>query len=545
MSRWGKTLERRGDVTLTRVKVAMDVSCHSFVRMARLAEPLMPEGGTLLAMSYHGANKVVPNYNLMGSVKAALESAMRYLAYELGEKHIRVHAVSPGPLKTRAASGLKDFDVLLSEAIERAPIGELVDIDDVGLTAAYLTTSFARRLTGTSTNVDGGLSIMACSHSKVVRQVQKEGIVRSVDPRDAMNAWEQPASQEASYVEKALGLVLLLVLAVGCVLILKPFLTAIFLAVTLSVSTWPLFRRAERLLGGRPTAAALLMTVAIAGLLVFPLAVLGANLADDVVRLSAALRSAVEGGLPPPAWLGGLPMVGAGAEKAWLQALEQGAGLGPVLAPYVGPLREWALHQGASLLSGTLQVVFGIVLAFFLYRDGAYVEGRLDWALSRLGGWRARHVLQAAGATITSVVNGVLGTALVQGILLGFSFWLAGVPGAVVIGALGVILALLPMGLVVLWLPAGLWLMSHDHIAWAAYVMAWNGLIVGSLDNVLRPYLISRGVRMPMVLIFLGVLGGLLAFGIVGVFLGPVLLSVAYTLFQDWGRSAEATPEPA
>jgi enoyl-[acyl-carrier protein] reductase I len=142
-------------------KVAMDISCHSFIRMARFAEPLMPEGGTLLAMSYHGANKVVPNYNLMGPVKAALESAVRYLAYELGDKHIRVHAVSPGPLKTRAASGIKDFDVLLTEAIDRAPIGELVDIEDVGLTAAYLTTPFARRLTGTITYVDGGLSIMA------------------------------------------------------------------------------------------------------------------------------------------------------------------------------------------------------------------------------------------------------------------------------------------------------------------------------------------------------------------------------------------------
>jgi enoyl-[acyl-carrier protein] reductase I len=142
-------------------KLAMDISCHSFVRMARLAEPLMPHGGTLLAMSYHGASKVVPNYNLMGPVKAALESVVRYLAFELGEKHIRVHAVSPGPLKTRAASGLKDFDILLSEALERAPIGELVDIDDVGLTAAYLTTPFARRLTGTVTYVDGGLSIMA------------------------------------------------------------------------------------------------------------------------------------------------------------------------------------------------------------------------------------------------------------------------------------------------------------------------------------------------------------------------------------------------
>ncbi|MDR7036153.1 enoyl-[acyl-carrier protein] reductase I [Methylobacterium sp. BE186] len=143
------------------LKVAMDVSCHSFIRMARLAAPLMPEGGTLLTMSYHGANKVVPNYNLMGPVKAALESAVRYLAYELGKQEIRVHAVSPGPLKTRAASGLKDFDLLLTEAVQRAPIGELVDIDDVGLTAAYLTTPSAAHLTGMTVYVDGGLSIMA------------------------------------------------------------------------------------------------------------------------------------------------------------------------------------------------------------------------------------------------------------------------------------------------------------------------------------------------------------------------------------------------
>lgn len=140
---------------------AMDISCHSFVRMARLAEPLMAGGGTLVAMSYHGADKVVPNYNLMGPVKAALESVVRYLAYELGPKEIRVHAVSPGPLKTRAASGIKDFDVLLTEASHRAPIGAPVDIDDVGLTTAFLTTPFARRLTGMTVYVDGGLSIMA------------------------------------------------------------------------------------------------------------------------------------------------------------------------------------------------------------------------------------------------------------------------------------------------------------------------------------------------------------------------------------------------
>jgi enoyl-[acyl-carrier protein] reductase I len=140
---------------------AMDVSCHSFVRMAKLAAPLMTDGGAMFAMSYYGANRVVPNYNVMGPVKAALEACCRYLAYELGHKGIRVHAISPGPLKTRAASGLKDFEHLLNEAAEKAPLGELVDIMDVGFTCAYLSTFLAKRITGGTVYVDGGTNIIA------------------------------------------------------------------------------------------------------------------------------------------------------------------------------------------------------------------------------------------------------------------------------------------------------------------------------------------------------------------------------------------------
>ena len=140
---------------------AMDVSCHSFIRMARLAAPLMTDGGTMFAMSYLGANRVVPNYNVMGPVKAALEASCRYLAYELGPQRIRVHAISPGPLKTRAASGLKDFELMLNEAAHRAPLGELVDIMDVGWACAYLATPFAHRITGGTVYVDGGTHIIA------------------------------------------------------------------------------------------------------------------------------------------------------------------------------------------------------------------------------------------------------------------------------------------------------------------------------------------------------------------------------------------------
>jgi enoyl-[acyl-carrier protein] reductase I len=141
--------------------MAMDVSCHSFIRMARLAEPLMTEGGTLFTMSYYGAHKVVEHYNLMGPVKAALEATGRYLAYELGAKGIRVHIISPGPIKTRAASGIKDFDELLTEAATKAPARQLVTIDDVGIATAALSADGARLITGETIYVDGGLHIVS------------------------------------------------------------------------------------------------------------------------------------------------------------------------------------------------------------------------------------------------------------------------------------------------------------------------------------------------------------------------------------------------
>ncbi|OUD11762.1 enoyl-[acyl-carrier-protein] reductase [Thioflexithrix psekupsensis] len=140
--------------------MAMDVSCHSFIRMAKLAEPLMKNGGTLLTMSYFGAEKVVEDYNLMGPVKAALESATRYMAAELGPKHIRLHVVSPGPLKTRAASGINRFDELLEKAAARAPERHLVTIEDVGAVAAALVSDAAQSLTGNTIYVDAGYNII-------------------------------------------------------------------------------------------------------------------------------------------------------------------------------------------------------------------------------------------------------------------------------------------------------------------------------------------------------------------------------------------------
>jgi len=139
---------------------AMDVSCHSFIRMAHLAEPLMKNGGALFTMSYYGADKVIEHYNVMGPVKAALESAVRYLAYEMGPKGIRVHAISPGPIKTRAASGISNFDALMEQAASRAPAHRLVSIEDVGVATAVLATDYAKLITGETVYVDGGYHIL-------------------------------------------------------------------------------------------------------------------------------------------------------------------------------------------------------------------------------------------------------------------------------------------------------------------------------------------------------------------------------------------------
>jgi enoyl-[acyl-carrier protein] reductase I len=139
---------------------AMDISCHSLIRMAKLAEPLMKEGGCLLTMSYMGADEVIDHYGIMGPVKAALQSASRYLASELGPQGIRVHAISPGPLQTRAASGIQDFDKLMEHAVERAPLHTLVSIEDVGALAAYLVSDVAKTLTGGTIHIDGGYHIV-------------------------------------------------------------------------------------------------------------------------------------------------------------------------------------------------------------------------------------------------------------------------------------------------------------------------------------------------------------------------------------------------
>jgi predicted PurR-regulated permease PerM len=173
-------------------------------------------------------------------------------------------------------------------------------------------------------------------------------------------------------------------------------------------------------------------------------------------------------------------------------------------------------------------------LAFFLLRDAPILADRLAVAVDRLAGGRGQHLIKVAGDTVRGVIYGILGTAIAQALVAGIGFWIAGLPGAVLLSVLTFFLAVIPFGPPMIWLPSSIWLFAQDKPGLGIFMLLWGGLGISSVDNFLRPYLISQGSKMPFVLIFCGVIGGALAFGLVGVFLGPTLLAVAFRLIEEW-----------
>jgi predicted PurR-regulated permease PerM len=178
--------------------------------------------------------------------------------------------------------------------------------------------------------------------------------------------------------------------------------------------------------------------------------------------------------------------------------------------------------------------LLSLLIAFFLYRDGRAAAARLETVVGQLAGGRAHTLLGVASGTIKGVVYGILGTNLVQGVLAAIGFWLSGVPGAFLLGVLSFFLTTIPMGPVIIWVPAVLWLFHIGDTGWAVFLALWSFGVFGPLENVLRPYLISRGSDLPVILVLFGMIGGLLAFGFLGIFLGPVLLAVSFTLAEEW-----------
>jgi predicted PurR-regulated permease PerM len=282
------------------------------------------------------------------------------------------------------------------------------------------------------------------------------------------------------------------------------------------------------------------MVLIVAAVLIVPLALLGTSLAEDVTALVEMARQLLSEGPPtPPAWVAKLPVVGSRLHDHWQEMAGSGARLTEALLKYLMPLRDWALRSAANFGESLLYLSLSVFIAFFLYRDGAALSTRLAPLFTRVGGQRAPALLHVAGDTIKGVVYGVIGTALIQGILVGIGLWIAGIP-RVLLGVLACVLSLIPVGPALIWLPAAIWLFGKGSTGWAVFLVLWGLLVVGLVDNFLKPYFIGKGSHLPFILVFLGTLGGVMAFGFLGIFLGPTLLAIAYASFQEWSARERA-----
>ena len=208
------------------------------------------------------------------------------------------------------------------------------------------------------------------------------------------------------------------------------------------------------------------------------------------------------------------------------------------MRPYAGSLAQSLLAVLLAVLSGLAEVLVAIFLAFFLYRDGPAIAARSEAVLARLGGDRTQRLMELTGNVTRGVVYGLLGTALVQGVMTTFGLWVAGVPRPVLLGVVAGAISIMPVGAPIVWIPATLWLFSQGETGWAIFLGLYGAFGISSADNVIRPWLIARGADLPLLLTLLGALGGVFAFGFLGLFLGPVLLAVGFSLLKDWAAES-------
>lgn len=328
--------------------------------------------------------------------------------------------------------------------------------------------------------------------------------------------------------------------------VMAPFISALLWGAILAYASWPLMRLLTRLLGGRETLAASVLTVVWMLLVALPLVWLGFNLADHIRDATVFVRDVQVDGLPDaPAWLGSIPFVGERLVGFWDTLDQQGAALLAAIKPHLGQVGNWLLARSAQIGSGILELTLSLVFVFFFYRDGPRLSAFVLRLLNRLIGERAEYYLDLVAGTVQRVVNGVIGTAAAQALLALIGFLIAGVPGALVLGLVTFMLSLIPMGPPLAWVPATAWLAWQGQYGMAIFLGIWGTFIISGVDNVLKPYLISRGGNLPLVIVLLGVFGGLLAFGFIGLFIGPTLLAVAYSLLLDWTRSEPSGPPHA
>ncbi|MCX8144738.1 MAG: AI-2E family transporter [Azovibrio sp.] len=328
---------------------------------------------------------------------------------------------------------------------------------------------------------------------------------------------------------------LIALLILGCLYVLYPFLAAVLFAAVVCVTTWPAYTWLHVRTGRRDGLAATLMTVGLLLGMVVPTIFLAAGLGDAVNLLVDKVRPWLHDGIgEPPDWVVSLPLVGEQIVEYWHRLAESREEVMKLLRQAYEPARGMALASIGFVGNGILQLVLVIFIGFFFYRDGERLAHRLGDAARRLGGELGSEMLQLARSTVTGVMVGIVGTALAQALVALIGFWVAGVPGAILLAAATFFLSMIPVGPPLIWGGAAFWLYDQGEMGWALFMVIYGVLVISSVDNLVKPILISRSASLPILLIALGVFGGILAFGFIGIFLGPTLLALAHVLFMRW-----------
>jgi predicted PurR-regulated permease PerM len=337
--------------------------------------------------------------------------------------------------------------------------------------------------------------------------------------------------------EQLLGVGMLVLTLLGCFVVLRPFVSVILWSAILCYATWPGCEWLARHLHGRRAPAAAIMTLALVILVALPITLVGSSLAASVEHLLNVVRRLNAEGLPtPPAWLTGLPWAGTYIDSNWADLALNADRTAAILKALLVHSQGWLIRNSLNVGQGIVQVFLSVVVAFFFYRDGHQVARRVTEITHRAVGEYTQHLIALVGSTVRGVVYGVLGTALGQGIMAAIGFTIVGLPAPFFWALLVALLSFVPVGPPVIWCGATLWLVVQGDVGWAIFMAVWGLLGISGIDNILRPFLISRNAKLSFLPVMLGVLGGLLAFGLIGVFLGPTLLAVGMNMVKEFAR---------
>ena len=343
--------------------------------------------------------------------------------------------------------------------------------------------------------------------------------------------------QISSAQKQIIQIAIVALLLIGCIAVLMPFTGTLLLAAIICVSTAPLHRRLLARCRGRSNLAAALMSISLLLLLVAPMAILSGTLANGVEVAIAYLRPLLEKGLPNevPTWITDLPLIGSFIGDYWHALLASREEMNEVLRQFIAPTRRMALATVSLFGQGLLQLVLVIFFVFFIFRDFDEYANALRTGSRKLAGDLGERMLKLAQGTVTGVMHGIVGTAAAQALVAMIGFLIAGVPGVVMLTFATFFFSMDPVvGATLIWLGAALWLYQGGQPGWAIFMVLWGMFGISSVDNFVKPILISRTSSLPLLLIIVGVFGGVIVFGFIGLFLGPTLLALGQVLIREW-----------